>query len=202
MTACKSAQYPLFDYVTVREKGEKKRSLHVIDVIRVGSVTAVASRGKGRAKQRTRSVRDLRTKNGARADEIFAESAPPLFARLTWEKQTWERQSSAEDMPCHHASFVDPSLPHLSLARAPTCPPCLGTGPARISFFMQSWRSIEYIQPRTAQYYYYVRQTPTPSPTAICCTVLPRVHCIVPFLFPFSLYDRKEGSSVRQLEKR
>jgi hypothetical protein len=40
----------------LREKRGKKRSLHVIDVIRVDSVTAVASRGKGRAKQRTRSV--------------------------------------------------------------------------------------------------------------------------------------------------
>ena len=183
MTACKSAQYPLFDYVTVREKREKKRSLHVIDVIRVGSVTAVASRGKGRAKQRTRSVRDLRTKNGARADEIFAESAPPLFARLTWEKQTWERQSSAEDMPCHHASFVDPSLPHLSLARAPTCPPCLGTGPARISFFIQSWRFIEYIQPRTAPVL-LLRPTDSDSESygdMLYCYAKGALYCAFPF---------------------
>jgi hypothetical protein len=81
-------------------------------------------------------------KNGARADEIFAESAPPLFSRLFDMGETdmgaLYSTASHRRKTCHHASFVDPSLPHLSLARAPTCTyvsPRSGNWPRQNKFF-------------------------------------------------------------------
>ena len=108
-------------------------------------------------KQRTTTRKERRSpssenrERSSRADERFLKKAPPRLIWFDMRARThyctgrtvnYPRKPCQWWLACHHASSVDPSLPHLSRPHIPTCTPVWELPAPEISFFIQSWRFI------------------------------------------------------------